>query len=593
MSSNTKIVETDEESVKIVEKDDGQVNNVPEKHEEAPPPQQANESVRQPTVSQIRNENKYLSNYELLSEKIGSGAFANVYLVRDLNTGEIFAAKISKKIVNDTPEMLKNLSREVNILYKLNHPAILKFICYSPTNFKQKNRPVIITEYAPNGSLYDLIRQERQSLCTQDWDDTRKLIILYGIASALAFLHSNHIVHRDLKPSNILLDKYLQPKVGDFGLSKINHQNEESMTMNSTVGIKGTPLYVAPEVWERQEYSEASDVYSFAMIMFELITAQVPFDEGSVFSIQEFVKSGRRPEIASDTPEVYKFLIEQCWDQDPNNRPTFEQILQQLKNDPGFLENVDEDDFLNYTDFIDDYKFSFDKEKKINVQNFEERQSKIFRAITRNDVKKGEEKDKEYKLLCPEEYFDNLDEKRQYIIEQAENDPFKQYMVGHFLVEGVEGFPQETDVGVQYLEKSIAAGCIEACCYYCNLLIRGQFVSLDIELAKSYLEPRLKSHDGIVYLLYGRVMRKLERFDEARKYFRKGSDNGSNEAMYEYGKMMYRGEGCEKNEEEAKKFFTLAQKNGYYKAYEFIDKQKKEEERRRRRNKQLMEQETK
>lgn len=170
-----------------------------------------------------------------------------------------------------------------------------------------------------------------------------------------------------------------------------------------------------------------------------------------------------------------------------------------------------------------------------------------------------------------------MDEDRKHLIDEAENDPIKQCIVGQFLVEGIEGFPQETDLGIQYLDKSIEAGCTQACNYYCNLLIRGQFVDYNLELAEKYLEKQSKSHNGTVFLLYGRVMRKFEKFDIAQKYFKKGANLGNNEAMYEYGKMMNRGEGCEKNEKEAKVYFDLAKKNGNYKAYEFVFKQQKEE----------------
>lgn len=98
-----------------------------------------------------------------------------------------------------------NLSREVNIISKLNHPSILKFICYSPINFKKKNKPVIITEFASNGSLKDLISAEREKINNPNWNDTRKLIVIYGIASAMSYLHSHNILHRDLKQEKMLI----------------------------------------------------------------------------------------------------------------------------------------------------------------------------------------------------------------------------------------------------------------------------------------------------------------------------------------------------------------------------------------------------
>ena len=91
---------------------------------------------------------------------------------------------------------------------------------YNPCNFKQKTKPTIITEYASNGSLDRIIELERLNMAIPEWDDTKKLINLYGIAMGMSYLHSKHIIHRDLKPANIFLDDHLYPKIGDFGLSK-------------------------------------------------------------------------------------------------------------------------------------------------------------------------------------------------------------------------------------------------------------------------------------------------------------------------------------------------------------------------------------
>ena len=160
---------------------------------------------------------------------IGEGGFGKVYLVHDSKPQQkserkSFAAKISKIFIKPDSEAMIYLSREVNINASINHPAVLKFIGYSPVDYDQNPFPVIITEYAENGSLFDLIDKERHSLASFDkWNDTAKLIIIYGIASGMKYLHEHEIIHRDLKPANILLDCYLFPKIADFGLSKQNH----------------------------------------------------------------------------------------------------------------------------------------------------------------------------------------------------------------------------------------------------------------------------------------------------------------------------------------------------------------------------------
>lgn len=537
----------------------------------------------------------FLKNFELL-DQIGQGAFGKVYKVKDKTNGNIYAAKISKLSRSNNNQQEADtqlyLKREVNLLANLNHPSILKFICYSPVNFKNKPKPVIITEYAENHALSDLIKMERESRALDDWNNTRKVIVLYGIASAMAFLHEKNIVHRDLKPNNILMDTHLHPKIADFGLSKVIHRNDQSMTTKSMAGQKGTPIYMAPEIWSspNPEYSEKTDVYAFGMIAYEVITNDQPYDDLDDPSLVAKIQKDFRPTFKSDIPEVYQYLIQSCWDKDPEKRPTFYDIAQQLRNDQEFrdFDMFDDDEFDKYVDFLDEYQSTFENNPQ-DISEFISRHEQTFKSIsvviqpepvaTPKAVKTND-------LLCPEDYYNQLDEDRKKLIEEAENDPIKQCIVGQFLVEGIEGFPQETDVGIQYLDRAIKANCTEACTYYCNLLIRGQFVDYNLELAKTYLETQLKSHDGTVYLLYGRVNRKLENFDVAQRYFKKGANLGNSDAMYEYGKMMYRGEGCDKNEEEANVYFDLAKKNGNYKAYEFVFKQQKEEERRRKRNEQ-------
>lgn len=580
---------------------------------ESAKPRSAKQELKIPLDNSINSFD--LNEFELLTE-IGSGAFAKVYKIKEKESGTIYAAKIMNKSMEDTTkESKRQLSREVNILSKLNHPAILKFIGYSPVNFKNKPKPVIVTEYAENSSLDKLIQLESNSIADKNWNDTRKLITIYGIASALSYLHSHGIIHRDLKPANILMNDVLCPKIADFGLSKMDHQNAESISMKSTNGFKGTPIYMSPEIWARSEYTPACDVYAFGLIVFEILTSEKPFPEDTYYDLPQKVQNGVRPEFNSQVPECYQELISQCWDNDPKLRPPFDEILRRLKTDPRFITpTVDEGDFLNYIDYLDEYKTSFaDNKRMIHINEFirnSNREGKEFQSISisipavtkenkndesgkpdsQEDSSNPENSDKpadadhpDYKLLCPYEYFSQFNDDRKRLVQDAEEDPYKQYIVGNFFVEGIEGFPQDTDLGIIYLDKAIKAGCIEAVNYYCNLLIKGEFVQMDLEKAGDYLVAALKSHDATVYLLYGKVMRKFEKYDEARKYFKKSSNGGCPDGMYEYGKMCYRGEGKPQDLEEANLYFDLSKRNGCYKTYDFIIRQEKEAERKRKR----------
>lgn len=310
-----------------------------------------------------------IGKFELL-ENIGSGQYAIVYKLKEKDSGNIYAAKISRRTLNketDQKTIIQNLIREVSIICKLDHPSIIQFIGFCPKDFHNNLKPIIVTEYATNGSLRSLIEAEIKGLSDHRWNDTQKLITLYGIASAMLYLHLNKIVHRDLKPDNILMNEDLYPKVGDFGLSKILHFNEESLAAASKSGFKGTYLYSAPEILLENEYSTSGDVYSFGMIAFEIYTTQIPFEKCSLHKLIKNVISGVRPEFKFPLPSSYTNLIESCWAQDSKDRPTFEQIVNILKTDEGFItDTVDEIEFFNFVDYIDNYHISFKSDSSVS-----------------------------------------------------------------------------------------------------------------------------------------------------------------------------------------------------------------------------------
>ena len=126
-----------------------------------------------------------------------------------------YAAKVSlKKIDELTRYQLIEISRGLNIILKINHPSILKFIGYSPINYKKRPKPIIIYEFASNSSLDKLIESKQPiSNNISILDDTKKLIILYGIASGMSYLHLNNIIHRDLQPNKFFLINFFIQKL--------------------------------------------------------------------------------------------------------------------------------------------------------------------------------------------------------------------------------------------------------------------------------------------------------------------------------------------------------------------------------------------
>lgn len=291
-------------------------------------------------------------------DHIGEGNFGDVYKVQYSKDNRIYAAKISKEsddviLINK----LVDLVREVNIISKLNHPCILNFIGYSQEDFDHENYSVIITELASNGSLKEAIEKANVGLGLPNWNETTKLIIIYGIASSLSYIHSLNIIHRDLKPENVLLDDELHPKLADFGLSK--EISEESKNMrNPLYVLKGTPYYCSPEILDGNCYSKSGDIYAFGLIVYEIITTESPFKNiQNYFDLVKKVCIEKvRPVFDTDVLECYKDLVDRCSSYEAENRPTINDILELLRNDRSFLENgVDENIFAEYVDYIDDF----------------------------------------------------------------------------------------------------------------------------------------------------------------------------------------------------------------------------------------------
>lgn len=416
---------------------------------------------------------------------------------------------------------------------KLNHPSILIFKGYSPINFKKKRKPVIITEFASNGSLDDLIQLERKS--KPIWDSTRKLIIIYGIASAMSYLHLHDIIHRDLKPANILIDDFLLPKIADFGLSKSKHSNFDSMTISTIFGlVKGTPIYMSPEIWRKAEYSKASDVYAFSIIVYEIITNQKPYQNHDIFKLRIDILNGYRPEFTKPISEAFFQLITSCWSDEPTFRPSFEEIVIKLKSEDGFLDDsVNKEEYLNFIKYIDEYKTTFNESKVVNFFSFKKSFDHFKIKEESNDFFSSKIH------LFPYSCFIELNKECRELIKQAENDSEKQFLIAQYLIEGQLFFPFNPEIGIKYLKQSIKLGNINSALYFCKMLIKGEIIHKNYKKAQKLLETIIKEKDlGSYYLINGKICKKEQKYNDAKIFFEKSISIGNIESIYEYGRLL-------------------------------------------------------
>jgi serine/threonine protein kinase len=176
-------------------------------------------------------------------------------------------------------------------------------------------------ELMEEGSLQQVLHSDR----TLAWSQRVKMA--KGIAAGLAYLHGEGIVHRDIKSMNVLLNSQLEAKLSDFGLAKV-----KTSTLTMTAGFMGTPQWSAPELFGMgTKCNFTTDVFALGVVFWELCTREMPFKEAeNLMSIAMHVATGGRETIPSSVPSSFSDLISRCWTQNPQDRPTSDEVLNEL-----------------------------------------------------------------------------------------------------------------------------------------------------------------------------------------------------------------------------------------------------------------------
>ncbi|KAL1204971.1 LRR receptor-like serine/threonine-protein kinase FEI 1 [Cardamine amara subsp. amara] len=273
---------------------------------------------------------------EMLNEEhiIGCGGFGTVYKL-SMDDGNVFALK---RILKLNEGFDRFFERELEILGSIKHRYLvnLRGYCNSPTS------KLLLYDYLPGGSLDEALHERGEQL---DWDSRVNIII--GAAKGLSYLHhdcSPRIIHRDIKSSNILLDGNLEARVSDFGLAKLLEDEESHIT---TI-VAGTFGYLAPEYMQSGRATEKTDVYSFGVLVLEVLSGKRPTDASfiekglNVVGWLKFLISENRPREIVD-PNCEGMQIEsldallsiatQCVSSTPEERPTMHRVVQLLESE--------------------------------------------------------------------------------------------------------------------------------------------------------------------------------------------------------------------------------------------------------------------
>ncbi|KAL7867659.1 hypothetical protein SRHO_G00090430 [Serrasalmus rhombeus] len=274
----------------------------------ASPPSHSAEGRRGSGVKKHHHKHNLKHRYELL-ETLGRGTYGKVKKAIERHSGREVAIKsIRKEKIKDEQDMV-HIRREIEIMSSLRHPHIISIY----EVFENKDKIVIVMEYASKGELYDYI-SERRRLTERE---TRHFF--RQIVSAVHYCHKNGVVHRDLKLENVLLDENCNIKIADFGLSNLYHKDKLLQT------FCGSPLYASPEIVNGRPYRGPEvDSWALGVLLYTLVYGTMPFDGGDHKNLIRQISNGeyREPTQSSDARGLIRWMLMV----NPDRRATVEDI---------------------------------------------------------------------------------------------------------------------------------------------------------------------------------------------------------------------------------------------------------------------------
>ena len=209
-----------------------------------------------------------------ISKELGAGSFGHVYLVTHKKTKANYAIKAIDKRNKSNIEEKPYFRREVEVMYKIHHPNVVKLYGH----FEDNNYCYFIMEYIPKGNMFGLIPQDKKKRVSTQLVAS----LIKDVISAVYFLHNMNppIIHRDIKPENVLLTDTLAAKLTDFGWSNYIQEDEKRTT------VCGTPIYLAPEIIKEKGHDEKVDIWCIGVLLFELATGSVPFPGNDIETLE-------------------------------------------------------------------------------------------------------------------------------------------------------------------------------------------------------------------------------------------------------------------------------------------------------------------
>ncbi len=249
-----------------------------------------------------------------IESKLGEGGMSTVWLAFDHKLGRRVAIKFLSDDFADA-EARRRFQREAQMASSLNHPHIVSV--YDIGEFE--GRHYLVTEYVDGGTLKDWATEKPRT-------PKEVIELLTGVADGLAAAHQAGILHRDIKPLNILVARNGYAKLADFGLAKLAENGTINLAAHSPEGstrpglILGTIAYMSPEQALGQPLDSRSDIFSFGIVLYEMLSGKRPFGGRTDLEVLKTIIHGDLPPLSEEIPEAYRNIVEKALEKDPAER---------------------------------------------------------------------------------------------------------------------------------------------------------------------------------------------------------------------------------------------------------------------------------
>ena len=525
-----------------------------------------------------------ISDFEI-SEELGAGSFGHVYLVTHKTTKAKYAIKAIDKRNKSNQNEKPYFRREIEVMYKIHHPNVVKLYGH----FEDNNYCYFIMEYIAKGNIYQLIPHDNKKRLNA------KIVasLMKDVISSVYYLHHMKpiIIHRDIKPENVLLGDNLVAKLTDFGWSNYMQEDEKRQT------VCGTPIYLAPEIIKEDGHDEKVDIWCIGVLLFELITGNVPFQGNDIDTLKENILH-LRISWPKDINIDAKNLIKKILKLDPNSRISLEEMLKHpffTKYFPNAVKDLikpeDQGECKTFIISKDDPStwepFIKSKENKNETKNEKENEKK-------SSGNTPPEKEKEIKLKDETKDNENNIMKEQYekLLEKFENlkrdyEILKENSSSSNDIEEIKKQINEKEERIIHLTKLAKENGIDPD----EINLKEKYTSLENQ--KKELKKKVLNYEQIIKEKQGTVVdNKLKEFGDSisgkdkdaysklienmKKNLDKETRQKLNEIIKEKEKeiKIFKNEEKLRREKEKKRFIALI--NKYDKTLTWVEKENKE-----------------